>query len=118
MRILLAAFFILPVTAQPRVEGTVINALTGAPVKNARIELEMTPVLIGHTVRDFATNSEADGKFLFDTIDDGSYELRVERAGFVDFNSGGLLRVPDKDPVKDFVIKLHAARPDLRPRPR
>lgn len=68
----------------PRVEGRVVNLTTGAPLKNARVLLQVRgPVPAGYSVSNYITTSGADGKFVFDSIIATTYSMEVERAGFL-----------------------------------
>lgn len=61
-------------------EGTVVNATTGEPVKRARLTLQ--PVG-GPRTLPFATTTDSGGHFLIDEVDAGRYELTAIRSGYV-----------------------------------
>jgi hypothetical protein len=69
-----------------KIEGQVLSASTCAPLKNATLKLVMRGLVQppNHSVNtsdSFETTSEAEGRFLFDTIPLAKYRLSVERAG-------------------------------------
>src|SRR5271155_3756442 len=69
-----------------KIEGQVLSASTGAPLKNATLKLVMRGLVQppNHSVNtsdSFEPTSEAEGRFLFDTIPLAKYRLSVERAG-------------------------------------
>lgn len=63
-----------------RVEGRVIHAKTGEPVRKANVTLN-TPGPRGGSPRSITTNP--DGSFAFEAVDPGSYQLSAERTGFL-----------------------------------
>lgn len=73
----------LPLVAQTaNIEGTVTNAVTGAPVPRAHVTLEGQ--IDGQSGR-YGATSAADGRFSITGIAPGSYTLAGERVGFVRF---------------------------------
>ncbi|HEY6347991.1 MAG TPA: carboxypeptidase-like regulatory domain-containing protein [Candidatus Angelobacter sp.] len=69
-------------------EGSVLNKVTGAPVKHAHVMYMKAP---GVSVP-ISTDTDADGRFSI-TLEPGSYRLWVERPGFVHQAYGS--RTPD-----------------------
>jgi len=74
-----------------RVAGKVVNAVTGAPLSGARLEL--APTSGAQWVK--AALSGKDGSFAFDRLGSGKLQLYAERSGFArqgfDEHSGGFL---------------------------
>ncbi len=62
------------------IEGTVVNATSGEPLKN--VHLRLTPVGDQNGVP-YGTVTEDGGHFLFDGVDPGRYTLHGTRNGFV-----------------------------------
>lgn len=65
------------------VEGSVVNAATGEPLKRATVMLvsmQASPP--------YATTSDANGRFRLSSIVPGQYRLMVERTGFVRYEHG------------------------------
>jgi hypothetical protein len=78
-----------------KIEGQVLSAATGAPLKNATLKLTMRGLVQppGHSVNDgtFETTSGSEGRFLFDAIPPAKYRLSVERTGYVVGGYDGIL---------------------------
>lgn len=74
-----------------RIAGKVVNAITGAPLSGARLEL--APTSGAQWVK--AALSAKDGSFAFDRIGSGKFQLYAERSGFArqgfDEHPGGFL---------------------------
>lgn len=98
------------------VEGQVWNALTGDPVRKARITLNRIgpPNMRSPNVADYGTTTDAGGHFLVQDIDPGTYQLSVARDGFVpssygatrpDGPSAPLALTPGKH-ARDIVLRL------------
>jgi hypothetical protein len=82
---LLAQQVSAPVIVTTRVQGTVINSLTGAGVAKA------TVILRAHDqarAQSYADETDGNGNFSFDDIQPGRYALIAERQGFVLESSG------------------------------
>ncbi|HYC62846.1 MAG TPA: carboxypeptidase regulatory-like domain-containing protein [Thermoanaerobaculia bacterium] len=62
-----------------RVIGRVIDATTGAPLHDAQVALSFHAAGKGGMV---LANSDADGRFMFDGIDEGTHELEARREGY------------------------------------
>ena len=63
------------------VEGTIVNALTGEPVRKAHLSLRQ---MGGTSPASYGAESDAAGKFLLEKVDPGRYTLYAVRNGFVD----------------------------------
>ena len=67
------------------IQGQVLNAVTGEPLKKANLNLQrtdMTPDVISLPTS-YSTSSDASGKFAMKDIEPGKYRLGVTRNGFV-----------------------------------
>ena len=92
------------------VEGTVINAATGEPVKKARVMLWQ----FSQDAEDpYATTTDAAGHFLIDEVDAGHYRLTASRSGYTQPRSShgnpkahAVLTLEEAQQMKDLVIKL------------
>ncbi len=62
------------------IEGTVVNALTGEPLKKAQLHLRAIGQQDGVS---YGTTTDAAGHFLMDDVDPGRYSLSADRNGFV-----------------------------------
>jgi protocatechuate 3,4-dioxygenase beta subunit len=111
---LIAFACLLPMalSAQPQVspddlcpiEGRVVNALTGEPLKKATLSLRnLDPVSPGTFRPLYSTVSAPDGRFAMKDIEPGSYLLSAERTGFLRASYG--TRSPDQRSVT-----LHLSR--------
>ncbi len=97
-----------PVTVQPaRIEGQIVNAVTGEPLKkaSARLNPNFQPTPNGPTPTVYSISTEADGKFVFDDIAPGTYTLSATRTGFVAQSYGS--RTPGMNPTP---LKLDAGQ--------
>jgi hypothetical protein len=63
------------------VEGQVLNAITGEPVKKAQIN--MNGRVARRTAAAFGATSDATGRFVIENVEPGQYNLSAERNGFV-----------------------------------
>ncbi len=64
-----------------RVEGRVVNAVTGEPVRRANITLG--PTGVGSSAPSLkATVSDGEGRFALEDLAAGTYVVRTERTGF------------------------------------
>jgi hypothetical protein len=70
-----------------KIEGQVLSASTGAPLKNATLRVSFTGfVPPPHSVTEpdeFETTSDSEGRFLFDAIPSVRYRLTGDRAGYI-----------------------------------
>ena len=94
-----------------QVEGTVVNAITGEPLKKAHLTLR--PVGMPNGVP-YGTMTDAGGHFLIDDVDPGRYNFSASRNGFVNQNyspQGGTnrstpLTLGNGQKLKEIVFKL------------
>jgi protocatechuate 3,4-dioxygenase beta subunit len=100
------------------VEGQVVNAVTGAPVRRATVSLRLSrgpsmaagqaaPVPGANTVE-----SDDQGRFAFRNLSPGGYQFNAQRQGFLDPNQGQIVRpaatlmVGDNHQVTGVVFRL------------
>jgi Carboxypeptidase regulatory-like domain len=94
---------------QAKLQGQVVNQVTGEPVRKANLSLKPES---GGTTLKAATDNE--GKFSIENIDPGSYTLAAERQGFVTQNYGArrpsgpgtTLELKTSQALKDLSFKL------------
>jgi hypothetical protein len=84
------------------VEGTVVNALTKEPLRKAHVVLEE-----GNT--SYAATSNAEGKFRFEGIEPGEYELQAQRQGFLDADDEPFFMLAAGEHLKDLVMEMTPA---------
>jgi hypothetical protein len=99
-----------------RLEGKVVSAATGEPVRKATILLRRTDLnpAGGVMPTTYTTTSDAGGKFAMKDIDPGKYRLSVMRTGFVTaeygargaMRSGTTLSLEPGKQVSDVTFKL------------
>ncbi len=72
------------------IEGQVLNAITGEPVKKANLNLQRTDLTpdIMSMPTSYSTSTDASGKFAMKDIEAGKYRLSVNRNGFVSTSYG------------------------------
>src|SRR5580698_3821937 len=106
--------------AQPppsaKVEGQIVNAMTGEPLKKATVRLNGSFVASqnGGPPATYAATSGEGGKFVIEGIPSGTYILWASRTGFVASAygakapgmNGGLLNMGPGQELKDVVVKL------------
>jgi protocatechuate 3,4-dioxygenase beta subunit len=61
------------------IEGTVINSVTGEPIKKANVMLSST----SPGASPYATTTDASGHFLIDEVDAGRFSLAAYRVGYI-----------------------------------
>jgi hypothetical protein len=64
------------------VEGQLVNAITGEPVRRGVLTLLRTQ--LGPGVHNYVANSDADGRFALKNVEPGQYQLRSQHTGFAD----------------------------------
>src|ERR1700693_6218490 len=70
-------------------EGGVVNAVTGEPLKKVTLNLTRTDVPPGMAFsQTYSTSSDAGGKFTIKPIEPGKYRLAANRNGFVSMAYG------------------------------
>jgi protocatechuate 3,4-dioxygenase beta subunit len=116
--VLVAAFVaqsVPPASEKCTLAGQVVNAATGGPLKH--VSLRLSPVGRGdpqaaRTV--FTSSTDAEGKFVMQNVDAGTYSLLAERVGYIaqgfgarTANSlGARLKLEEGQSIKDLTIKL------------
>jgi protocatechuate 3,4-dioxygenase beta subunit len=105
-----------PDTAKPKadcvIKGQVLNAVTGEPLRKARVELSKSEARQGPRERDV----DATGHFEFRGVEPGRYMLNASRTGFVTQSYGSrkpasrmggtTITLAPAQEMKDLVIKL------------
>jgi hypothetical protein len=66
-----------------RIEGRVVQALTGEPVRKAQLTLRKRSQEAIPAMSAESTVSDDEGKFRFDKLEPGTYSLSAERVGFL-----------------------------------
>jgi len=93
---------------QCKIEGHVVSAATGAPLKNATLRALVTGrVPPGHSVNgpdEFETASDAEGQFVFDAIPHAEYSLKAERNGYLSYDHEPVLDCAQEN--KNVIVKL------------
>jgi protocatechuate 3,4-dioxygenase beta subunit len=94
-----------------RFEGQVISATTGDPLKKATVELRSTTADRTSAVGHYVSATDAQGHFLFEEVQPGSYALQASRVGYVTekvLTSGPIstLKFVAGQKLTDFTIKL------------
>jgi hypothetical protein len=92
-------------------EGTVVNAVTGEPLK--KVHLTMRPLGVPNGVP-YGTMTDNAGHFLIDDVDPGRYNFAASRNGFVtqtysaqgSTNRNTLLTLTSGEKLKEIVFKL------------
>jgi protocatechuate 3,4-dioxygenase beta subunit len=123
MSALVLAFLALqdPPTPQPQAEkpkadcvikGQVLNAVTGEPLRKARVQLMKANSTTGPRERD----TDTAGRFEFRAVEPGRYSLSAERTGFVNQSYGSrkpgggmggtMIALAPAQEMKDLAIKL------------
>jgi protocatechuate 3,4-dioxygenase beta subunit len=107
-----------PEKALCAVEGRVISAATGAPLKKAAVWLEAFSPTRGvngpPTVSGAAATTDANGRFVLDGVEAGSYFLSAQRTGYLDQGYGARdpqvvgppLKLNAGDRMTDVTIRL------------
>lgn len=93
------------------IEGTVVNAITGEPVKKARLLLQ--PAAENSRIP-YATSTNAAGHFLMDEVNPGRYTLTASRVGYStqpylpegNHQPGAGVKLEAGQKLKDIVFKL------------
>jgi len=91
------------------VEGTVVNSASSAPLRNASVWLESQPGS-GGTAHNITTQSDASGRFHFDTVEPGLYAIGARRDAYMNtqgrYGVPAPFRVAEEQQVTDVVVKL------------
>jgi protocatechuate 3,4-dioxygenase beta subunit len=114
VRLAAPALFVCALAAQPSghppekalcsVEGRVFSAATGAPLKKAAVWLELFSPTRGvngpPTVAGPAATTDANGRFVLDGVEPGSYLLSAQRIGYLDQGYGARMPQVVGPPLK------------------
>jgi|SRR5579872_2951310 len=88
------------------VEGTVVNAINGEPLKSAHVKL----VLKGPKDEPpYVTTTNSAGRFLLDDLDRGRYYFVLERNGFIDWNHEDSITLAAGQNLRDRTLKMICA---------
>lgn len=86
-----------PAPQKCALEGTVVSATTGAPLKKATVTLE--------SLKELTTTTSAEGKFKFENLEPDGYTITAERVGYLE-GPGTLVVLPPGESKTDVVVKL------------
>jgi len=91
------------------VEGTVVNAVSGAPIKKASVSLERQTEP-GGSAHNFSTQTDTSGRFHFDSVEPGLYVVGAQRDAYMNtqgrYGIPAPFRVAEEKQVKEVVVKL------------
>ncbi len=104
-----------------KLEGQVVNAVTGEPLRKALLRVERygpaeasVAVSNSPSVPQWATQTGPDGHFLLSDLDPGTYTLSARRAGFLNYGNEAVsmafgaapLKLASGEHRKDIVVKM------------
>ena len=97
-----------------RIEGILINQVTGQPLRKATISLRDAAATPkpgeSSTPAAYAVMSDAEGKFVFEDVNPGRYKLTADRAGYIHAtyrtSGGGFLTVGPGQVLKDIRLNI------------
>lgn len=101
-------------TGDPAVlEGKTLG-VNGQSIKKATLTLRPSDVRPGEMARPYTTSSDAEGKFVFQALEPGRYQLWAERPGFIRQVYGGkagqyqgtIINLTPGQHMKDVIIQL------------
>lgn len=107
--------------SKPRahVEGRIVNAVTGAPLRKAIVRLQTFQPQFGVTERPsvpyLSTSTDAEGRFQFEPVDAGAYVVAASRNGYLEQGFGSQtgdgaslppFRLTSGQRMTDLLIKL------------
>jgi hypothetical protein len=115
-----------PPVAKASFEGTIVNAMTGEPLRKVRVSLsiyiaqtQVSATMTVGTVRQtssapLSVTTDNAGKFVFPELDPADYSLRAKREGFVDGTAGNHTGSKVVDPIilapndhrSGFIVKM------------
>lgn len=98
-QLLLTLLFFLQTPKPGSVSGTVVNSVTGAPVRKAPITLE-------NSEGNFTVTSDAAGAFVFPEVKPGTYYARAEGPHFQPWRQSEPIRVAEDQHVDNLAFKL------------
>jgi hypothetical protein len=102
------AFLLLPFLAlaqdppaKASLEGHVVNAVGGEPLRKVRLTMRMNVAANrqGAPQPVVSTSTDTAGKFLFENLDPGDYQLTARRDGFAAYTMGALTEGKKREPV-------------------
>jgi hypothetical protein len=101
----------LPSGNGSRISGHVTEAASGAPISGARVTLMMVVDGPGGTFgrRPRQSTTDANGSFVFDGLESGQYDLRIEKAGFAAYPD-----VFGDAPIERLTVDASSKDPQLR----
>ncbi len=93
-----------------RVQGQVVNLVTGEPVRKAEVKLTPAPARKGG----YAVITDAQGRFVFADAAPGHYSLTASHTGFIDarygarnsLQAGSVLNVSAIEPLNDLLVRI------------
>ncbi len=98
-----------PASKPGSVEGTVVNFATGEPVRKASVRLERHTGP-GGTAHNLSTQSDASGRFHFDSVEPGPYEVGAQRDGYMApqgrYGIPAPFQVAEEQHVSGVIVKL------------
>src|SRR5574340_1359530 len=88
------------------VEGLVVNAATGEPLKKAGIRLRRADG--GSGMRSYSATTDASGKFTIADVAPGAYRLSAQRNGFVDadWNAASAFSLSPRQRMTDVSLRM------------
>ncbi len=99
-----------------RIEGRVVNSVTGEPVRKAAVTLVYVGSAPGRNdwLRNYSTVSDSKGSFAIADIESGKYRLQARRNGFLDLEygahasqaTGTPLELETPEQLKDIELRL------------
>lgn len=107
-----------PAAAKCRVAGQVVHFTSGEPLRKVQLHLKRFDaeggVMSAPTVSNYATTSDAQGRFSFEGVNPGAYWLFADRTGYLEqsygarepFLRGSPLRLTAGQRREDLVMKL------------
>jgi hypothetical protein len=101
----------LPPGNGSRISGRVTDAASGAPISGARVTLMMVVDVPGGAFgrRPRQSTTDANGSFVFEGLESGQYDLRVEKAGFAAYPD-----VFGNAPIERLTVDAGSKDPELR----
>jgi hypothetical protein len=101
----------LPSGNSSRISGRVTDSASGAPISGARVTLMMLVDVPGGTFgrQPRQSTTDANGSFVFDGLESGRYDLRIEKAGFASYPD-----VFGDAPIERLTVDASSTDPQLR----
>lgn len=98
-----------------KLEGQVISAATGAPLKRAVLRLSPAGAgTSGEPGTDFTSSTDSSGRFVMANVDPGTYTLNAERSGYIaqqygarsENSDGTRLKLESGQSMKDLLFRM------------